>query len=63
MGYKKVVAAFYRGVLSARYRVRLEGAGLLAERRATLFCLIIRRRSIRRLFVLSCCVTWMCRRW
>lgn len=37
MGYKKVVAAFYRGVLSARYRVRLEGAGLLAERRATLF--------------------------
>jgi len=37
MGYKKVLAAFYRGVLSARYRVRLEGAGLLAERRATLF--------------------------
>lgn len=37
MGYKKVVAAFYRGVLSARYRVRLEGAGLLTERRATLF--------------------------
>ncbi|MFR7811264.1 MAG: hypothetical protein ACLU4N_19490 [Butyricimonas faecihominis] len=31
------MAAFYRGVLSARYRVRLEGAGLLAERRATLF--------------------------
>lgn len=28
MGYKKVVAAFYRGVLSARYRVRLEGAGI-----------------------------------
>lgn len=37
MGYKKVLAAFYRGVLSARYRVRLEGAGVLAERRATLF--------------------------
>ena len=37
MGYKKVLAAFYRGVLSARYRVRLEGAGLLTERRATLF--------------------------
>ena len=31
MGYKKVVAAVYRGVLSARYRVRLEGAGLLAR--------------------------------
>lgn len=37
MGYKKVLAAFYRGVLSSRYRVRLEGTGILADRRATLF--------------------------
>ena len=37
MSYKKVLAAFYRGVLSSRYRVRLEGTGILADRRATLF--------------------------
>ena len=37
MGYKQVLAAFYRGVLSARYRVRLEGVELLTEKRATLF--------------------------
>lgn len=35
MGYKQVLAAFYRGVLSARYRVRLEGVELLTEKRAT----------------------------
>jgi len=35
--YKKVLAAFYRGVLSFRYRVRLDGAELLREHGATLF--------------------------
>ena len=35
--YKKVLAAIYRGVLSTRYRVRLEGVELLREQRATLF--------------------------
>ncbi len=64
MGYKKVLAAFYRGVLSSRYRVRLEGTGILAERRATLF-LPNHQASVDhcKSFVPSCCVTWMCPRW
>lgn len=37
MGYKKVLAAFYRGALGARYRVHLEGVELLTGRQAMLF--------------------------
>jgi acyltransferase family protein (fragment) len=35
--YKRVLAAFYRGVLSVRYRVHLKGEELLKEPRTTLF--------------------------
>ena len=35
--YKRVLAAFYRGVLSSRYRVHLKGAELLTESKTTLF--------------------------
>lgn len=35
--YKRVLAAFYRGVLSSRYRVHLKGAKLLTESKTTLF--------------------------
>ena len=35
--YKRVLAAFYRGMLSVRYRVRLKGEELLKEPRTTLF--------------------------
>lgn len=35
--YKRVLAAFYRGVLSVRYRVHLKGEELLKDPRTTLF--------------------------
>lgn len=35
--YKRVLAAFYRGVLSSRYRVHLKGVELLEKPRTTLF--------------------------
>lgn len=35
--YKRVLAAFYRGVLSSRYRVHLKGAELLQKPQTTLF--------------------------
>ncbi len=37
MSYKKVLAAFYRGVLSTRYRVHVEGIELLKKQQTMLF--------------------------
>lgn len=37
MSYKKVLAAFYRGVLSTRYRVHVEGVELLKKQQTMLF--------------------------